>query len=54
MAGAVGGAAGYLWYFGSGGWQGAVWMLLGLAVSLGLAFSFILAPWAGKQEHTPC
>ena len=23
----------------------------GLAVSLGLAFSFILAPWAGKQEH---
>ena len=26
----------------------------GLAVSLGLAFSFILAPWAGKQEHTPC
>ena len=36
VAGAVGGAAGYLWYFGSGGWQGAVWMLLGLAVSLGL------------------
>ena len=35
VAGAVGGAAGYLWYFGSGGWQGAVWMLLGLAVSLG-------------------
>ena len=26
----------------------------GLAVSLGLAFSFILAPWAGKQEHSPC
>ena len=26
----------------------------GLAVSLGLAFSFILAPWAGKQEHGPC
>ena len=23
----------------------------GLSVSLGLAFSFILAPWAGKQEH---
>ncbi|MBW0237604.1 hypothetical protein AWM69_16765 [Pseudomonas sp. D1HM] len=26
----------------------------GLAVSLGLVFSFILAPWAGKQEHSPC
>ncbi|MGO2768297.1 MMPL family transporter [Pseudomonas taetrolens] len=26
----------------------------GLAVSLGLAFSFILAPWAGKQAHSPC
>ena len=26
----------------------------GLSVSLGLAFSFILAPWAGKQEHKPC
>ncbi len=26
----------------------------GLAVSLGLVFSFILAPWAGKQEHGPC
>ena len=24
----------------------------GLSVSLGLAFSFILAPWAGKQEHS--
>ena len=23
----------------------------GLSVSLGLAFSFILAPWAGRQEH---
>ncbi len=23
----------------------------GLAVSLGLAFSFMLAPWAGRQEH---
>ena len=26
----------------------------GLSVSLGLAFSFILAPWAGKQEHKAC
>ena len=26
----------------------------GLSVSLGLAFSFMLAPWAGKQAHTPC
>lgn len=25
----------------------------GLAVSLGLAFSFMLAPWAGHQEHAP-
>ena len=25
----------------------------GLSVSLGLAFSFILAPWAGKQVHRP-
>ena len=24
----------------------------GLSVSLGLAFSFILAPWAGRQEHS--
>ncbi|WP_433861122.1 MMPL family transporter [Pseudomonas thivervalensis] len=24
----------------------------GLAVSLGLAFSFLLAPWAGRQEHS--
>jgi predicted exporter len=23
----------------------------GLAVSLGLAFSFILAPWAGRHVH---
>ncbi|WP_053214755.1 MMPL family transporter [Pseudomonas sp. Q12-87] len=25
----------------------------GLAVSLGLAFSFMLAPWAGRQAHAP-
>ena len=25
----------------------------GLSVSLGLAFSFMLAPWAGRQPHTP-
>ena len=25
----------------------------GLSVSLGLAFSFILAPWAGRHVHTP-
>jgi predicted exporter len=24
----------------------------GLSVSLGLAYSFILAPWAGRQVHT--
>jgi len=23
----------------------------GLSVSLGLAFSFMLAPWAGRQKH---
>ncbi|WP_339448381.1 MMPL family transporter [Pseudomonas sp. EA_5y_Pfl2_R50] len=26
----------------------------GLSVSLGLAFSFILAPWAGRHEHANC
>ena len=31
---ALGGAAGYLWYWGTGAWQGVFWMAAGLAVSL--------------------
>ncbi len=35
-AAALGGSAGYLWFWGGGGWQGVSWMLGGLAVSLTL------------------
>ena len=33
---ALGGALGYLWFWGAGAVQGVLWMLLGLAVGLGL------------------
>ena len=35
-AAALGGVAGYLWFWGGAGWQAVVWMTAGLAVSLGL------------------
>ena len=34
VAAALGGALGYLWFWGAGGLQGILWMILGLAVSL--------------------
>lgn len=36
VAAAVGGALGYLWFWGAGAWQAVLWMGLGLLISLGL------------------
>ena len=36
LAAALGGALGYLWFWGTGAWQGVFWLAAGLAVSLTL------------------